>query len=887
MSSKRLFLLDANALLHRAWHAIPDLTAPNGQRVNALYGVMMAVLKSLQKETPDALVACWDVAGGTFRHEAFEAYKAHRVKQEDALYEQIPLIQEGFALLGVPSVSAEGFEADDVIGTLALRAKREGWDVAIYTGDRDLLQLIQEHVSVRLFRKGMSDIQEVTTENMHELFGLTPAQIIDYKMLRGDASDNIPGVKGIGEKGAKELIDAYGDVEGIMRAARDPSSEMTPRQRQALLAGEHELVGLRSLVTIRTDVPAVWNLGPTPLSPTSEAFCAFLRSYGFTSLLPKTGGASSQGRSAPSHASISPSSSVSSEERVACAITPTVHEARTLAEVETWLAKHEGLVGVVVQPGGSMVPPAVWLGQQDGALLVGSEILFDRGEFFTLLATRGKDLVFHGAKEAFHALATPTAEFTQCGGDTQIAAYVLEANSPRPTFESVCGIYTTYQGAGSSVEQAMLLPTLARVLKEKLQASGLETVYTNLDLPLIPVLFRLERRGICVDSGYLRVLEQELVRELQGLESVMHASVGRPFNPASPAQLAQVLFQDLHLSSEGIKKGKTGFSTASSELEKLRGMHPIIEQIEEYRERSKLLSTYILPLPTLADASGRIHTTFEQTVASTGRLSSVNPNLQNIPIRTELGRRIREAFVASPDMVLVSCDYSQIELRIAAALAKDEALLRVFAQGGDIHKTTAAAMWQIPLEQVTDEQRRAAKAVNFGVLYGQGAHGLSQGAGVSFGEAKQFIAKYFAVYPQLKQYLEETKRLARERGYVETVFGRRRATPDILASSAMVRAQAERMAINMPIQGTEADILKLAMIAVEAFVAREGWNVRQLLQVHDELVFEMSPELVDTVVPNICRLMETVADIGVHLQVEAKIGPTWGSLASYAWNRAV
>lgn len=887
MSSQRLFLLDANALLHRAWHAIPDLTAPNGQRVNALYGVMMAVLKSLQKETPDALVACWDLVGGTFRHEAFEAYKAHRVKQEDALYEQIPLIQEGFDLLGVPSLSAEGFEADDVIGTLATRAKRAGWSVVIYTGDRDLLQLVQQGVAVRLFRKGMSDIQEVTTENIHELFGLTPAQIIDYKMLRGDASDNIPGVKGIGEKGAKELIEAYGDVEGIMRAVRDASSEMTSRQRQALLVGEHALEGWRTLVTIRTDAPVAWEICPTPLSPTSEAFCAFLRTYGFTSLLPKVGDSSKKERPSFTHVSSPRGDTSPSSERVECVITPTVQEARTRTEVETWLANHEGLIGVVVQPGGSMVPPAVWLGQQDGALLVGSEVLFDREAFFDLLATRGADLVFHGAKEAFHALATPTAEFTRCGRDTQIAAYVLEANSPRPSFEAVCGLYTTYQGAGSSVEQAMLLPLLARTLDQKLVASGLDTVFTRLDLPLIPVLFHLERRGICVDSAYLRVLEQELTRELQALESVMQASVGRVFNPASPAQLAQVLFQDLRLSAEGIKKGKTGFSTASSELEKLRGMHPIIEQIEDYRERSKLLSTYILPLPSLADASGRIHTTFEQTVASTGRLSSVNPNLQNIPIRTELGRRIRRAFVASPGMVLVSCDYSQIELRIAAALAKDEALLRVFAQGGDIHKTTAAAMWQIPPEQVTDEQRRAAKAVNFGVLYGQGAHGLSQGAGVSFAEAKQFIAKYFAVYPKLKTYLEETKATARERGYVETAFGRRRATPDILASSAMVRAQAERMAMNMPIQGTEADVLKLAMIAVEELVALQSWNVRQLLQVHDELVFEMPPELVDQVVPKICHLMETVADIGVHLQVEAKIGPTWGSLAPYPWNRPV
>ncbi len=882
----RLFILDANALLHRAWHALPPLTAPDGTIVNAVYGVLMAVLKVLERDRPEAFVACWDTAAPTFRHEAFEAYKAQRERQADELYAQIPLLQEGLGLLGVPSLEQDGFEADDLIGTLAKQAAAQDWAVTIFTGDRDLLQTITPDVTVQLFKKGMTDLQAVTPETMKILFGLTPAQMIDYKILRGDTSDNIPGVKGIGEKGAKELLERFGTVEGLLAAAHDPSTEMTKRQRECLLAGEAEIPKWRNLVTISTDAPLKWMLAPTPLTPFAEPFVEFLQKYGFRSLLPKTKGVTLEGAKEKSPMARTATHSAGIGAVVAQTLvplpTPETEEAVTCAEFENWLARHPGSLALeVIDSGGDMLAPDLWVGSEDGILHLHEKIW--REKTFKevckkAVQARANDFVMHAAKDRFHVLARHGIELDDVGFDTQIGAYLLEANIAAPTLEDLAARYLGHAPPLLPAVTTMVLLMLAKLLRTELEGKGLLALYDRFERPLVPVLFKMEQEGIMIDLPYLASLAKEFQAEQTRLEQEMRTSAGHAFNPASPAQLAQVLFGDLKLPSQNIKKGKTGFSTASSELEKLRGQHPIIEQIEAYREVAKLLSTYIQPLPLLADTRGRVHTTFHQTIAATGRLSSTDPNLQNIPIRTEYGRRIRKAFIAPPGRSLLSCDYAQIELRLAAALAQDKALLKAFADGKDIHKTTAAAMWNVPLEDVTADQRRAAKTVNFGVLYGQGAFGLSSGAGVSMAEAKEFIERYFAAYKDLRRYLEATKASAREYGYVETAFGRRRQVPDVHSPLAMIRARAERMAINMPIQGTEADLLKLAMIEVEKELPKWSKTARLLLQVHDELVFEVDAGEEKALAAKLCTLMENVADVGVPLVVDAKFGQNWGEM---------
>lgn len=871
--SQRLFLLDGNALLHRAWHALPPLTSPKGLIVNALYGVMMAVIKVVEQESPEAFIACWDLEGPTFRHEVFEAYKAQREKKEDELYAQIPLIQEGLALMGVPSCAVPGFEADDDIGTLARRAEALGWDVVILTGDRDLLQLVSKRITVRLFRKGISEIEEVTEATIQPLFGLTPAQIIEYKILRGDASDNIPGVKGIGEKGAKELLEKYHDVDGIMKAAHDPSSDLTNRQRTALLEGEKELVGLRSLVTIRTDAPINLELAPMQLDRTNETFLTFLREYGFKSLLPKETGTKKTKMGARV---MPPAAAQGQDQRIV--LQPVMVKADSADEVQNWLEGHPGELACMFTASGGMVPADLWLcatGQQ--VLHVMGDAWKQRRTLLKALESRAQDLVFHDAKRAMHAFAQEGLVLEQVGLDTQIAAYLLEANLAEQSLDDLSMRYANANGL-IGADAVAFLNEVARILRARIIDEGFEELYRRFEQPLIPVLFRIEQAGIRLDCDYLSNLSTDFAKEQRRLEREMETMAGEVFNPASPIQLGRILFEVLKLPTTGIKRGKNGYSTAADALEKLRGQHPIVESIESYREVSKLLSTYINPLPSLVDGKNRVHTTFHQALASTGRLSSTDPNLQNIPIRTELGKKIRKAFIAEPGKLLLSCDYSQIDLRVAAALAKDEALLTVFTRGDDIHRSTAAAMWQIPLHEVTTEQRRAAKAVNFGVLYGQGAFGLSEAAGVSFAEAKEFIQRYFTAYHRLQEYLEEIKETARKQGYVETYFGRRRPIPELFSGMPAVRAGGERMAINMPIQGTTADVLKLAMIEVDRKLPSWSNSAKMLLQVHDELVFEVDEDEVLALVPRIRTCMETVVDLGVPLKVEAKAGKNWDEM---------
>lgn len=884
MNKKRLYVLDANALLHRAWHAIPPLTAPDGRVVNAVYGVLMLVLKLWQEEHPDAMVACWDTEKPTFRHEAFEAYKAQRPEQSDELYAQIPWIQEGLQAMSVESVSCDGFEADDVIATIATRSHAQGWDVTVVTSDRDAFQLIRPGITVLSLKKGVSDTVRFDEVMLQQEYGLTPAQFTDYKIMRGDPSDNIPGIKGIGEKGATALLQEYGDLAAIMAAAHDVSSSLSASTRAKLLGAASELQGLRELIELRSDAPVDWQATAFSWPPDDlSGLRACFQSFGFKALLKRLDSAT------PNASAVSTPSSASTTIAI-----PTAHSLgksrASTAVAESWsdfcaTIPASGPIFVRLDHGDeqslfggsrTVIGAAV---QTAAGLLVATTDVLD-ASFQSWVRNHASRIVMHDVKREMKALARAGIVLPLVSCDQMLAAYLLAAGERNHDLEQIA---VTYAGVSPSVPWTLAdqLSAMARAhepVTDALHEAGLDAVLARFDMPLIPILFAMEETGILIDRAYLQDLGTTAAQEKLRLEREMQAMADAEFNPASPKQLSEILFTKLALPTKGIKKSTQGYSTAASELEKLHGQHPIIERIEDYREVSKLLSTYIDVLPGLADAHGRVHTTFNQAVAATGRLSSTDPNLQNIPIRTELGRGIRRAFIARPGYKLVSCDYSQIELRVVAALANDAAMLEAFRQDADIHRATAASIWDIPFDAVTSDQRRIAKAINFGLIFGQGPQGLAAAADISFAEAKTFIAKYFDVYKGVKTYMEETKARAHSLGYVETLFGRRRLLPEIHSSMPQLRAAAERMAINMPVQGTDADLMKLAMIEVAQQLPHMCPDARLVLQVHDELVFEVPEADVARVAQAMRDIMEHVEKIGVPIRVDAKAGSNWAEM---------
>jgi DNA polymerase-1 len=884
---KRLFILDANALLHRAWHAIPPFTSPEGKVVNAIYGMLSVVMKTVKDFHPDAMVACWDTAAATFRHEAFEEYKAQREKQADELYAQIPMAKEGLALFGIDSYSLDGFEADDLIGTFAIRAKKAGWDVTIVTGDRDTFQLIQPNISVLTFKKGVSDTVLYDEAELKKQYGLLPTQFVDYKVMRGDPSDNIPGIKGIGEKGATDLLTRFGSLENIVKAAHDKTSDLSPSLRAKLLEGENGIPALLDLVRLKLDVPIEWKPEKATGFPKDvDAFQTFLMRMGFKSLLARLGTniPREEKEVLPTKAkkTSEKSASVHAEEGV------TLASAKDgFAAIETLRASGKIFVQVMRGQAGSLFSQSVeglLLATEKEAYLFQNSFLEKqpgvKKELSALLKDEAIAKMAHDAKSEMKALLSLGLEISGWTFDTMLAAYLLSAGDRTYDLAPLAlrhGL-PLLKEEDSAFTRARVAWELIPLLQKEMEEQKLLPIFEQFELPLIPVLFNMEQVGIKIDVPYLRELSKELQEKKETLEKKMEELVGRPFNPASPQQLATILFEELKLPSKGVHRGKTGLSTAAPELEKLRGAHPIIELIEDHRELAKLLSTYVDSLPLLADTHGRVHTTFNQAITATGRLSSSDPNLQNIPIRSELGREIRRAFIAQEGCMLVSCDYSQIELRVVASMAKDKEMTDAFVRGEDIHRATAAAIWHVKEKDVTPDQRRIAKAINFGIIFGQGPQGLSQVADIPFQEAKKFIEEYFKVYQGIKSYMEETKVIAHANGYVETLFGRRRYLPEIESNMPQVRSQAERMAINMPIQGTDADLMKLAMIKVAHELPSVCKEAKMLLQVHDELVFEMPEACVKEASAWIKKTMETVQQIGVPIVVEVKVGKNWAEM---------
>jgi len=787
---KRLVLLDAHAIIHRAYHALPDFTSASGEPTGALYGLSAMLLKLIKDLKPDYLAACYDLPEPTYRHEAYKEYKAGRAKTDDALADQLGRSREVFEAFNIPIYEYKGFEADDMLGTIVEQMKKKkDLDIVIASGDMDTLQLVDgKAVQVYTLKKGLSETILYDEEAVAARFGFPPKLLPDYKGLRGDPSDNIIGISGIGEKTATTLITAFGTIESLYKTLKkkggaDALLKKGIKERVVALLTEHEEEALFSkmLATIRRDAPIVFTL---PEKRWEESFDAAAALALFSAL-----------------------------------------SFRSLRE----------------------------------RLLA---------QFGTAAASGGGGAASEPKKDEEE---TPDADEVK---KTAIALWLLRSDITNPTLDDI------FEYAKTRVfSKARTL-----ILKE-LHEKGLTRVYEDIELPLIPVVLKMEARGILVDRAYLAALSKEYHAELSAIEKKVYAHAGGEFNINSPKQLGDILFEKLGLSAKNQKRTGTGArSTRESELLKMRDAHPIIAEVLAHRELQKLLSTYIDVIPDMTDAEGRLHAQFIQAGTTTGRMSSQNPNLQNIPIKTELGRKIRNAFVAADGFVLAALDYSQIELRVAAFLSGDEKLIEVFKSGGDIHRAVASEVFGVPEERVDAEMRRRAKVINFGMQYGMGTNALRQNLGTSLEEAKRFYREYFEKFKGLESYLASVRAETAKRGYTETFFGRRRYFEGIRSRLPFVRAQAERMAINAPIQGTQADIIKIAMARVDRHLVQSKLDADAylLLQVHDELVYEIRKEKAASLIPEIKRIMESVLPLektkGVPLIAEAAVGANWGEM---------
>lgn len=860
---KRLVLIDSHAVIHRAFHALPPFTNPAGGPVQAVYGFASILLKLLRELKPDYVVATFDHEGPTFRHIAFERYKATRVKAPDALYQQIPLVKELVTAFGIPVVEKAGYEADDLIGTIAaqIRKRHPSVEVIIATGDLDTLQLVDERTKVFTMRKGVADTVLYDTAAVRERYGLAPHQLVDYKGLRGDPSDNIPGVKGIGEKTAAELLARHGSVEQVYRALKKGEVLAKPGIIAALKAHEADALFSKTLATIDRNVPIGFTLESARVrrsEAVQESSRAILERFGFESLLKRMGAA---GRVAPVALPVSPGEPKGSVR---------LSRARTLQGIN-----RRGPAVLLVDGERSRILVAL----SDRQVYEVPVAAAADKEAARWLRQKPPTYFFEGKAALRLGLPFDPALVR----DLQLMWYLLEPG--RRSYEPNALIAREFRGTpppSDAVEAVSRLFAIAPRLEEKLKKEELLGVYERIEAPLLPVLVAMEERGIGFDARPLKVLSKKMAAELSQLEEKVHKAAGEQFNINSPRQLARVIFEKLGLAAKGIRKTeKSGaLSTNETELVKLKHLHPVIADVLRYRELHKLKSTYVDALPDLVGKDQRIHTTWNQMGTATGRLSSSSPNLQNIPIRSKFGKEIRKAFTARKGNLLVAFDYSQLELRIAADIAGDEKMTDAFRRGLDIHRLTAAEVNNVPLEQVTPELRQKAKTLNFGVLYGMGARAFAESAGVTRDEAEHFIEEYFRDFEGIARFVAETKAAAHADGFTKTAFGRKRFFPDLAVTNFRLQREAERMAVNHPIQGTEADIMKKAMIEVEAFIrqaglASEAWL---LLQIHDELMFEVKQERVLSVVPEIRRIMEHIWTGQVPMRVEVKQGENWGML---------
>jgi DNA polymerase-1 len=834
---KRLLLVDGHSNLYRAFYGIrAPLSAPDGTPTGAAYGFLRMQHKMLREIDPTHVAVAFDVGKETFRTRMDERYKAHRPPMPEELRVQIPLTQEALGLLGLAVLTEPDVEADDVIGTLTQRAAAAGFEVVIASTDKDLMQLVRDP-AIKMWHTRLERLLD--EKGVEEVFGVPPTKVEEVLALMGDSSDNIPGCPGIGEKGARELIATWGSVDAIYQHL----DEVTPpRARKALTEHRNEVELSRELVRIRTDLELREKLEALARQPArTQELAEFYRRVGFASLL----------------AEIEPKGELPAA--------PPAREA-TIGDVEPLLRRG----GAAVAFAHDLL--AVATAKDVAAIAAPAETLANA------VAPHLETLWCHDAKALLAALRDAGGTTNAVPRDTMLAGYLL---SPGESMElaALCRRLGVEPPLDDSPAQcARAVAGLAPVLTKRLKKEGLEDVFTTIELPLVPVLEEMERHGIRVDLAVLAELSGRLGASLADLEREIHTEAGGPFNINSPQQLAEVLFERRGLPVLRRTAKTRAASTDADVLSELaaRG-HRLPALLLEYREQSKLKSTYVDALPKQIAPDGRVHTRFNQAVAATGRLSSSDPNLQNIPVRTELGREVRRAFVADPHHVLLTADYSQIELRVLAHLSEDPALEEAFSRGEDIHRATAALVFGIAGELVGPEQRRAAKTINFGLIYGMGAYALARELGVSNAEAQKFIDAYFARMPKVREYLDRTKEQARETGKVSTLFGRVRFISGLDATNSQVRGNAERQAINAPVQGTAADLMKLAMIRLHHELATQGLPGRLLLQVHDELIVEVATETAKEVAALTKDVMEGVTRLRVPLRVDIGTGSSWAA----------
>ncbi|MBI3967775.1 MAG: DNA polymerase I [Chloroflexi bacterium] len=917
-----LVLVDGNALIHRAFHAVPGLTTTRGELTNATFGFATMLLKVLGDFKPDYATVAFDLAAPTFRHEAYAEYKAHRPRMDDGLRPQFGRVRELLDALGIGIYECPGLEADDLLGILARQARERGLEVLIVTGDTDALQLVEPGVRVLMPRRGMTDTSLYDEVAVRERYGLEPHQLTDYKALCGDTSDNIAGVSGIGAKTATKLLTEFGSIESLL-ADRE---KLAPKIKAAIDASAEQLVKNKMLVTIvraEPDKKVQLDLEQARVGDYDrQRVAALFQELEFRSLLTKlpesTRAAPATGRRGPveqmslfgdepvtvmATTELAPTCTVVNDADLLAALVADLQAAETITvdtETDSLDSIRSALVGLSLSTGAGKayyVPVGhVGDGQPDQLPV---EVVVSA--LRSTLADPARPKWGHNLKYDVEVLTRHGLPVAGLALDTMLAAHLLESTQRSLSLKDLAWYQLNIEmtpitdligtgkkqismaqvpivdAANYACADAEVAHRLGVLLSDEVRKAGLWHLLSDVEMPLLPVIAEMEMAGIALDVPYLTAMSTELHEKINELILRIYEAVGHKFNINSTQQLGQVLFGELKL--PGGRRTKTGYSTDAATLENLRGAHEIVDLLLEYRQLVKLKSTYVDALPALLNPeTNRVHTSFNQTGAATGRLSSSNPNLQNIPVRTDLGRRIRRAFVAAPGFELISADYSQIEMRILASVAGDERLLAAFRNDEDVHSATAAGMYGVPIEQVTGHQRNLAKTINYAVTYGAGERTVALNAGISREEARQLIDDYYEKYASIRRYLDETKAMARRAGYVQSLLGRRRYFPEINSSDHQSRAQAERQAINAPIQATASDIVKIAMVKVDRALKSARLRTQMLLQVHDELLFEGPPEEVEEAETIVSREMESAFELEVPLKVEVHHGSNWADI---------
>ena len=838
----KLMILDGNSVINRAFFGVKPLTNREGLYTHAIYGFLNILEKMEKEEQPDAVCVSFDLHGPTFRHLQYEGYKANRHGMPEELAQQMPVMKDVLRAMNIPIYQCQGWEADDVIGTVGKICSNNGWECVVVTGDRDSLQLIDENVHIKLVitKGGQTNATLYTREKFEEEYGFEPKKLIDLKALMGDSSDNIPGVAGVGPKTASELLKKFGSLDGVYENLNDPS--IKPKMREKLESGKENAYLSYDLATIRPEAPIDFEPKDAIVQPYNRpALYELFTRLEFVRLIDRYGlrGAEKEQPKTEKKITQLPRCDEMLEGGLPCAV----------------YVAEDGTLGVAWEQGVCTMTPL--------EVQMSCDCLLGR-----------LNCVAHDIKSTMHRLDELGLCYGEFSFDTALAAYDL---NPSQSDYPVSKLATNFLGIsvedGDAAACAEALWHLRPVLEAELEKNGMTALYHDIELPLCGVLYRMEKLGIDIDREQLEQFGAMLTERIAACEDLIFSYSEEKFNINSTKQLGELLFDKLGLPP--VKKTKTGYSTNADVLEKLKSKHPIIPAIMDYRMLPKLKSTYAEGLIKQIGGDGRIHTTFQNLVTATGRLSSTEPNLQNIPVRTDLGAEIRKMFIPKPGCVLVDADYSQIELRVLAHIAKDETMCAAFRNGMDIHTVTASQVFNVEPEQVSALQRRHAKAVNFGIVYGISEFSLAEDIGVSRYEAKDYIESYLNNYPGVRDYMKQVVADARERGYTETMFGRRRYIPELKSSNFNIRQGAERMTLNTPIQGTAADLIKLAMIRVDKALRENYPEAKLLLQVHDELIVECPEAIAPQVAELVSREMEQVAALSVPLTAEAKIGKSW------------